>query len=150
VLQTEAQQQQHEADLRRVLEAGGGCATLIVLGPKSSAQLLRDVADGDAQAIGVLQAADQLLRKIQRRSRANAMPCWFCGGALWRCAPAAALGLLVPLGVVPVRSVVALAFCADCNRDERELGKLAVQKMRAEMMPDLRLLPAVMAQVGHA
>lgn len=148
MLQTEAQQ--HEAELRKVLEVGGGLMTLIILGPKSSVALLQDVMVGDRQAVNVLEAADRLLRRIQRRPQAKPFPCWFCGGPLWRCAPAAAVALLVPYDVVPFRSVVAMAVCKGCNRDERELGMAAVGKLRNEMMPDLRLLPPMMQQAGHA
>jgi hypothetical protein len=60
----------------------------------------------------------------------------------------------VPLGVVPIRAVVAMAFCADCTaaygEDERRLGVVAVAKIREGMLPDLRVLPAMTAQVGHA
>ena len=40
------QPQRFERELHRVLEVGGGCMTLVVLGPTTSAALLRDVADG--------------------------------------------------------------------------------------------------------
>lgn len=148
-------QQQFEAELHHVLNAGAGCMTLIVLGPKSSIALLRDVADGDAQAIGVLHAANKALRRIHRRSRAAAMSCWLCGDrTLWRGAPPHALALVVPLGVVPIRAVVAMAFCSSCTaahaEDERRLGVVAVAKIREGLLPDLRVLPTMTAQVGHA
>ena len=145
-------EQQFEAELHHVLNAGAGCMTLIVLGPKSSLALLRDVQDGDAQAIGVLDAANTTLKRIHRRSRAAAMSCWLCGSrSLWRQSAPHALGLLVPLGVTPVRVALAMAFCADCTATgESALGAAAVQKLRNEMMPDLRLLQPMMQQAGHA
>ena len=147
------QQAAFEAELNHVLEAGAGCMTLIILGPKSSVALLRDVQDGDMQAIGVLDAANKALRRIHRRSRAAAMACWLCGGSsLWRQSPPSALALVVPLGVVPIRAVVVVAFCSCCvaDRDEHALGMAAVQKkIREELLPDLRLLPP-MPQAGHA
>jgi hypothetical protein len=152
---TVQREQQFEAELHHVLNAGAGCMTLIVLGQKSSLALLRDVQDGDAQAIGVLDAANKALRRIHRRSRAAAMSCWLCGSSsLWRQSPPHALALVVPLGVVPIRAVVAMAFCGDCTaahaEDERRLGAVAVQKIREGLLPDLRVLPAMTAQVGHA
>jgi hypothetical protein len=152
---TVLQTQQFERELHHVLTAGAGCMTLIILGPKSSIALLRDVEDGDMQAIGVLDAANKALRRIHRRSRAAAMSCWLCGSSsLWRQTPPSALALVVPLGVVPIRAVVAMAFCGDCTaaygEDERRLGAVAVQKIREGMLPDLRVLPAMTQQVGHA
>lgn len=147
------QPQRFEAELHRVLEVGGGCMTLVVLGPKTSAALLRDVMADDLQAKGVLAAADRALRRIHRRSRARAMSCWLCdSGSLWRGAPPHALALAIPLGILPVRVAIALAFCAGCvaDRDEDALGAAAVQKLRDGMMPGLRLLPPMMQQVGHA
>lgn len=100
---------------------------------------------------GVLAAADQLLRKIHRRTRAHPLPCLTCGNAMWRNEPPHALGVLVPFGTVP-RVALALAFCAGCttDRDERALGMLAVSKLREGVWSDLRLLPTVMSQAGHA
>jgi hypothetical protein len=147
------QQQEFEAELHHALEAGAGCMTLIILGPKSSVALLNDVMADDLQAKGVLAAADRALRRIQRRSQARAMACWLCNdSALWRNEPPHALGLLVPLGVLPIRVALALGFCSCCvaDRDERALGMLAVRKLREGVWSDLRLLPPMMAQAGHA
>jgi hypothetical protein len=147
------QPQRFEAELHRVLEVGGGCMTLVVLGPKTSAALLRDVMADDLQAKGILAAADRTLRQIHRRSQARAMLCWLCGdSALWRGAAPHALGLLVPLNVLPIRTAIGLAFCERCvvDRGEDALGQAAVVKMREEVLPDLRLLPPMMQQAGHA
>jgi hypothetical protein len=47
-----------------------------------------------------------------------------------------------------------MAFCGDCTaahaEDERRLGAVAVAKIREGLLPDLRVLPAMTAQVGHA
>jgi hypothetical protein len=42
-------------------------------------------------------------------------------------------------------------FCADCvaARSEAQLGQDVVAKLRAEMMPDLRIIPTP-SQPGHA
>ena len=155
VQQHEATQQPQlfEAELHRVLEVGGGCMTLVILGPKTSAALLRDVMADDLQAKGVLAAADRALRRIHRRSRARALPCWLCdSGSLWRLAPPGALALAIPLGILPVRVAIALAFCEQCviDRDEDALGQATVGKIRDGLLPNLRLLPPMTAQVGHA
>ena len=147
------QPQRFEAELHRLIAVGGGCMTLIILGPQTSVALLRDVADGDLQAVGVLAAADRTLRRIHRRSQARAMPCWLCGdSALWRNEPPHALGLLVPLGVLPIRVAIGLAYCEHCvaDRDEDALGQATVVRIREGMLPNLRLLPAMTQQVGHA
>jgi hypothetical protein len=132
VLQTEATQQQHfERGLREVFEAGDGVLTLTVIGPASAASLIAAVVAGDVAAKVVLNAADQLLRRIQRRSRARALPCVLCDdNALWR-------------GAAP--HTVAIGE----DRSEAELGMAAVAKLRAEWMPGLRtFLPT--PEVGHA
>jgi hypothetical protein len=59
--------------------------------------------------------------------------------------------MLVPFGVVPVRTAVGMAFCSNCatDRSERELGMAAVAKFRNGAMPDLRVFQP-MAEAGHA
>jgi hypothetical protein len=71
-------------------------------------------------------------------------------GALWRGDPPAALALLMPYEIGPVRAAISMAFCAGCSADcsERELGMAAVVRLRA-WIPDLREFHPV-AQVGHA
>ena len=70
---------------------------------------------------------------------------------LWRGEPPAAVGLLTPFGIEPVRVAVGMAICSSyaTDRSERELAHAAVAKLRGGMLPDLRLLPP-MPQAGHA
>jgi hypothetical protein len=146
------QHQRVETGLRRVFAAGLGAMTMTVIGPTTAAALLADVMTGDAGARTVLQAADRLLRQIQRRSRARALPCLICNdSALWRGEPPAAVAVLTPFGIEPVRVAVGMAICSCCAADgsERELGQAAVKKLREGMLPDLRLMPP-MPRAGHA
>jgi hypothetical protein len=65
MLQTEVMQQQHfERGLREVFEAGDGVLTLTVIGPASAASLIAAVVAGDVATKVVLNAADQLLRRM--------------------------------------------------------------------------------------
>jgi hypothetical protein len=153
VLQSEsAQQQQLERGIQQVFAAGQGCLTLTVIGPKVAPVLVAAVMDGDAFAKAVLHAADRLLRKIQRRSRGNALTCLLCDdNVLWREEPPGAVGVLTPFGVVPVHLAVGLAYCEHCAAEHGEaaLGHATVALFRNTVMPDLRVLP-VMAEAGHA
>jgi hypothetical protein len=151
-MMSELQQQQFENDLRAVFEAGAGAMSLTIISPRTAFSVVVDAMNGDARAKLVLQATDQLLRKIDRRSRARALPCMLCDdGVLWRGEAPAAVGVLTPFGVVAVRTAVGMAVCADCatDRTEAELARAAVRKFRAGMMPDLRVLPPMPA-AGHA
>ena len=138
--------------MRRVFESGQGAMTLTLVTSTSAAALVAAVMKGDPAAAAVLQGADRLLRQIHRRSRARALPCWLCdSGSLWRGEPPAAVGLLTPFGVEPLRVAVGMAVCASCtaDRSERGLAMAAVGKLRDGMLPDLRVLPP-MPQAGHA
>lgn len=153
MLQTEAMQQQHfERGLREVFEAGDGVLTLTIIGPASAASLIAAVVAGDVAAKVVLNAADQLLRRIQRRSQARALPCALCDdNALWRGAAPHAIAILRPYDVDLTPVAIGMAICASCGEDrsEAELGMAAVAKLRAEWMPGLRtFLPT--PGVGHA
>jgi hypothetical protein len=117
LLNEATQQQRGEAGLRRVFAAGQGAMTMTVIGPTTAAALLADVMTGDAGARTVLEAADRLLRQIQRRSRARALPCLICDdNALWRGEPPAAIAVLTPFGIEPVGVAIGLAFCAGARR----------------------------------
>jgi hypothetical protein len=148
---SEQQQEQFERGLREVFEAGAGAMSLTIISPRTAFSVVVDAMNGDTTAKIVLQATDQLLRKIDCRSRARAVPCMLCDGALWRGEAPAAVGVLTPFGVVAVRTAVGMAVCADCatDRTEAELARAAVRKFRAGMLPDLRVLPPMPA-AGHA
>ena len=157
VLQTEVsyqqqrQRQQLDDGLRRVFEAGQGCMTLTVVGERLVPVIVIAMQQGDAYARAVLVAAGKLLRKIDRRSHANAFPCALCAGVMWRGAGPGAVAVLTAYGVIPVRAAVGMAICADCaaDRAEIELATMMVTAFRAGPMPDLRILPAF-AEGGHA
>jgi hypothetical protein len=153
VLQSEAtQQQQLERGIQQVFDAGQGCLTLTVIGDKVAPVLVAEVLAGDVFAKAVLNAADKLLRKIQRRSRGNALSCLLCSnGTLWRGEPPGAVGVLTPFGVVPVHLAVGLAYCEHCATEHGEaaLGSATVRLFRNTVMPDLRVIPP-MAEAGHA
>lgn len=143
--------QQHFEAIKRVHQAGDGAMTLVVVNSATAATITVDAMDGDPAARVILRAGDRLFRQIDRRSRANALTCWLCSGALWRDEPPAAFGVLVPYDVEPVRATACLPFCADCTATHswRELAQAAVERLRAEMMPGLRTFLPVSA-VGHA
>ena len=58
----------------------------------------------------------------------------------------------MPFGIEPVRTAIGMAFCEHCvaDHDEDALGQATVVKMREGMLPNLRLLSPMTAQVGHA
>lgn len=146
------QQQRFERGLREVFDAGGGCMTLTVLTAASSVSIVVNAMNGDAAAKVMLTAADQLLRRISRRSRHNALVCTLCDGhVLWRGEAPGAVGVLTPFNVEPVRAAIGVGICSACvgDRAEIELAHATVSRFRAEMMPGLRVLPP-MAEIGHA
>ena len=125
---------------------------LNILTEASSISLVVAAMSGGATAKLVLAAADRLLRQIQRRSRARALPCVLCDdGAMWRNEPPCAIAVLLPFGLQPVRTAVGMAVCSDCVAacSERQLAQTVVSKLRATLMPDLRVVPAPSA-AGHA
>lgn len=140
-----------ESDVRAIHAAGQGAMTLTVVGPASAASIINAVMEGDSAARVVLSAADRLLRRVQRRTRGKAMPCFLCGGELWSGEAPAAVGVLTPYGIDCVRTAIGFGFCSACASDcaDAELAQAAVLAFRAGMMPDLRVLPA-MAHAGHA
>jgi hypothetical protein len=147
----ELQRQHFERDIRQLHEAGQGCMTLVIVTQASSASLVADAMNGDTTAKIVLNAADQQLRQIHRRSRPRALTCGLCdSGTLWRGEAPAAVGVLLPYGADPVRIATGLVFCASCaaDRTARELGMAAVAKLRSDWMPDLRTFTP--AEAGHA
>jgi hypothetical protein len=141
-----------EAGLGEVFAAGGGALTLIVITTESAASIVAAAMQGEVAAKTILAAGDQLLRSIEQRSRANAMACALCNdNVFWRDEAPTAIGLLTPFNVDDVHVAVGLAFCEACaaKRTDRHLGLAMVTKLRAEWMPDLRVLPPMPA-AGHA
>lgn len=153
LLQSEAtQQQRFERGLRQVFDAGGGCMTLTVLTAASSVSIVVNAMNGDAAAKVMLTAADQLLRRISRRSRHNALVCTLCDGhVLWRGEAPGAVGVLTPFNVVPVRTAIGVGICSACvgDRSEAEIAHAAVVRFRPSWLPDLRVME-VQTQAGHA
>ena len=149
-MQTE--QQRISAGLRDVLAAGQGAMTLVVLTSDTAVSLVIDAMNGEAGARTVLNSADQLLRRIHRRSQRSALPCMLCDDrTLWRGEPPAAVIMLMPFGVDPIRAAVGAGICLSCadDRPRTELLHAAMARFRDGWMPDLRALP-VMAQAGNA
>jgi hypothetical protein len=147
------QQQQFERGIRQVWDAGQGAMSLIILTPNASTTIVANAMAGDALAKIVMTAADQLLRRIHRRSRARALPCLTCDSAmLWRCEPPAAVGVLLPFGIVQVRIAIGLAVCSGCaeGHTEQEIAHSAADRLRRGCMPGLRLLPPMSVVAGHA
>ena len=119
----------------------------------SSAALVLAAMCGDTAAKLVLEASDALLRSIECRSKRNALRCTLCDdGRMWRDEPPHALIVLLPLGVDVPRAAVGLAICMDCTEAHADgaLALAAVEKLRSAAMPDLRVLPPMMAEAGHA
>jgi len=150
---TQVHATQHQllaAGLQEVHAVGQGAMTLITIGPRAAAAIAADAMGGDAEAQHVLEMAAQLLRQVEQRDRATAMPCMLCDNALWRDEGPAAVGILKPYGVDMSRTVVGMVYCASCAafRSERELGYATVAKLRQHMLPDLRVFDSMAA--GHA
>jgi hypothetical protein len=141
-----------QQELRQVFEASQGAMTLVIVTQQSAALIVAAAMRGDATATTALAAADRVLRRIHRRSRANALPCVLCDdNAVWRSEPPGAVALLMPYGVEAVRVAVGFALCTDCatGRAELDLARAAVARFRATSMPDIRQI-APMAVAGHA
>jgi hypothetical protein len=147
------QRHQHfERGLEAVFSAGGGVMTLVVVNDRSALSIVSDAMAGDALAKSVLAAADQLLRRIERRTRATALPCLLCDrGLLWRGEAPGAVAVLMPYGIDPVRTAVGMALCASCaeDRTRADTAQAIVAKLRDGMLPDLRVFYPV-AEAGHA
>ena len=140
-----------EQGILQIQAEGQGCWKLAVVTPASSAALLSAALAGDAYAVTVLRAAEQFIEQIHaRRSPARAPLCLLCDTALWRGAPPAAVGIMSAY-CDDARTALGQGFCAACvaARTEAQLGQDVVAKLRAEMMPDLRILPTP-SQPGHA
>jgi hypothetical protein len=143
--------QQLERGIREIRAEGQGCWRLAIVTPLSSVTLLSAARAGDAYAAAVLQAAEQLIEQIRtRRSPDGAPLCLLCDTALWRDAPPAAIGIMSAFRD-DARLAIGQGFCAACvaARSEAQLGQDVVAKLRAEMMPDLRIIPTP-SQPGHA
>jgi hypothetical protein len=139
------------AQLHGVFQAGGGATSLAVINSRSSVALITAVMNGDAAAKAVLAAADELPRRIERRSQATALRCMCCDDtALWRGEAPAAIGVLLPFGIDPVSTVAAMAICSSCadGRRSAEIAQSVIAALRSHM-PDLREFHPV-ADVGHA
>lgn len=144
----QTQQRQFEHDIRAVHAEGGGWFDLIIVQP--------DVIDafnaGNACAAIVLHATDRLLRNLDQRSQADGLPCLLCdSNAMWSGRKPGAVAVLKPTGPETVRNAVGLAFCSECvaGRDVADLLDAATAKFRAELIPDLVVLPPA-SKTGHA
>ena len=152
MLQSEQQQQDFQRGLRAVFVAGDGVMTLTIVGPTSAAAIVAAVIEGDAVARLVLSAADQLLRRVERRPRTAALPCMLCDdNVLWRDEAPAAVAVLLPYGVDHARAALGMAICESCAGElsNTATAQAVVARLRADMLPGLRtFIPA--AEVGHA
>ena len=150
---TQVHATQHQllaAGLQEVHAVGQGAMTLITIGPRAAAAIAADAMGGDAEAQHVLEMAAQLLRQVEQRDRATALPCILCCDPLWRDEAPAAVGILKPYNVDMSRTAVGLVYCRACasHRPERELAHATVAMLRHHMMPDLRVFAP--AAAGHA
>ena len=149
-IQIEATKIEH--DIQQLLAAGAGCLTLSAVTQASAPALVADAVAGDRTSKLVLAAADLALRQIEQRSRDQPLPCLFCDdGMLWRDEAPAAIVVLLPYDVEPVHTAIGLAVCAVCteNRTAKDLVHAALTKLRADWLPDVRVL-SVSAAAGHA
>jgi len=148
----QTEQQRFDAGLREVLDAAGGVMSLAIITTQSSRALVCEAVGGDATAKTVLAAADELLRRIERRSEQAPLRCTLCDrNALCRSEPPGAVAVLLPYGIVSVRNAIGMALCVACteSRSRTALANAVAAQLRTNALPDLRTLPA-MSATGHA
>ena len=140
-----------EHGIQEIYAEGQGCWRLAIVTRSSSVALIDAAKAGDAHAIVVLRAVEQFIERIYaRRSPARAPLCLLCDNPLSRDAPPGAVGIMSAYRD-DARTALGQGFCAACvaARTEAQLGQDVVAKLRAEMMPDLRVIPTP-SQPGHA
>jgi hypothetical protein len=140
-----------ERGIREIHAEGQGCWRLAIVTPAASASLLSAARAGDTYAATVLHAAEQLIEQIQARQSPDGAPlCLLSDTALWCDVPPAAVGIMSAYRD-DARLAIGHGFCAACvaARTEAHLGQDVVAKLRAEMMPGLRIIPTP-SQPGHA
>ena len=106
---------------------------------------------GDGRAQTIIGAAEDLLQRMEELEGGAALACMLCHAGALSCGELlGGIGVLLPSGVE--HTACAVAFCANCTagRSEAELTGDVVAKLRAGMLPDLRLLPPTMPYTGHA
>jgi hypothetical protein len=83
-----------------------------------------------------------------RRPRVHC--CLLCGSRLQRDAPPAAVAVMSAYGAA-ARTMTSQGFCSACaaDRSDPQLGQAVIERLRAELMPDLRTIPTPTAP-GHA
>jgi hypothetical protein len=140
-----------EHGIRQIHAEGQGCWRLAIVTRSSSAALINAAKAGDAHATVVLRAVEQFIEQIYARRAPDHGPlCLLCDAVLWRDAPPGAVGIMSAYRD-DARTALGQGFCAACvaARSEAQLGQDVVAKLRAEMMPDLRILRTP-SQPGHA
>jgi hypothetical protein len=140
-----------EHGIRQIHAEGQGCWRLAIVTRSSTASLVSAAEAGDALAIIVLRAAEQFMEHVYaRRSPDHGPLCLLCNTKLSRDAPPGAVGIMSAYRD-DARTALGHGFCAACvaARSEAQLGQDVVAKLRAEMMPSLRILPTP-SRPGHA
>jgi hypothetical protein len=147
------EQQQLKHDLRHMFEGGDGIATFAMLSGPAALAIIDDAIRGDARSKAIMAAAEGLLERLETVEAGAALACALCDArVLWRDELPSAVAVLVPSEITG--AAIALGICANCTagRTKTQLTDALVAKLRAELMPGLRLLPttATMPEAGHA
>jgi hypothetical protein len=143
----------YEHDVRSVFADGAGCVTVCVSTERALPNFMAAAAAGVGFAATVVRVTREVLRKISCRSQDKALCCWLCDApTLCRSEPPGAIVVMLPFGVDEPPVVAGLCLCRECcePRDEAELGQAAVVRLREQWAPDLRVLPPLVAEAGHA
>jgi hypothetical protein len=140
-----------ERGIREIHAEGQGCWRLAIVTRSSSAALISAAEAGDAHAIVTLRAVEQFIEQIDARRSPDRGPlCLLCDAVLWRDGPPGAVGIMSAYRD-DARTALGHGFCVACvaARTDAQLGQDVVAKLRAEMMPDLRVIPTP-SPPGHA
>ncbi len=137
------------AGWEQVLKEAAGVVEFFVLFPEDLLPLLARIAQGDHEALMLMEAAGKTLNRFANWPREKPPLCFCCGAALRRGKPPAAVALVVPHNPAATIAVTGIV-CRRCARDRETAVAAALAGWRESVDPSARALGPVHPGSGHA
>jgi hypothetical protein len=140
--------------LEAMREQGGGVWQFALVSALNMEDFIAALAAGDDDALRARTHVTRALRTLNSFARPSkqAPMCLFCDVVLWRQRVPHAIAVLTPLCDEPTRGMFnfVCAECVDRFADTDELRAALLDYYRANVVPELRVLPPITSPPGHA
>ena len=138
-----------QAGWDQVLKEAAGVMEFFVLFPEDLSPLLARIAQGDREALMLVEAVGQVLDRFANWPREKPPLCFCCSAALRPRKPLPAVALVVPHNPAATIAVTGIV-CRRCARDRETAVAAALAGWREAVDPDARQLGPIHFDSGRA